>query len=116
MRIPKGKGFDLAGGLVITVVLEDILLVGTFLGAFGDQRSHHQECEPIHVDLKCDNDPEFFLLQLKCSAFVESVEFPRGTIIAINVNEVQFIAIGGECDCDSEYDDHRVPDDSNLSK
>lgn len=106
MRIPKGKGFDLAGGLTITVVLDDVILVGTFLGAFEDQR-HHKECPPVCVDLKCDNAPEFFLLQLKCSTFVESTEFPRGTIVAINVNQVQFIALGGECecDCDSEYDD-----------
>ncbi len=106
MRIPKGKGFDLAGGLVITVVLEDVVLIGTFLGAFGDER-HHQECPPVCVDLKCDNDPEFFLLQLKCGVLVESIDFPRGTVVAINVNRVQFIALGGECNCDSDYDDSR---------
>ncbi len=111
MRFPKGKGFDLTGGLLITVVVDDVILIGTFLGATGDER-HYQEYPPVHVDLKCDNDPEFFLLQLKCGVLVESIDFPKGTIIAINVNRVQFIAIGGECDCDSEYYDTRETADS----
>jgi hypothetical protein len=99
MRIPKGKGCDLACGLLITVVLEDVILVGTFLGEFGDERSAQRP--PTHVNLRCDNDPEFFLLQLTCDVLVDSVEFDAGTIVAVNVNEVQFITIGGECDSDS---------------
>ncbi|MBU2703824.1 hypothetical protein Ga0466249_004974 [Sporomusaceae bacterium BoRhaA] len=104
MKIPKGKGFDLACGLLITVVLEDVVLIGTFLGDFGNERS--VKCPPVHVDLKCDNDPDFFLLQLTCNVLVDSREFDAGTIVAINSNEVQFIAIGGECDseCDSKCD------------
>jgi hypothetical protein len=104
MKIPKGKGFDITCGLLITVVLEDVILVGTFLGEFGDERS--LKCPPVHVDLKCDSDPEFFLLQLTCDVLVDSVEFSSGTIVAINLNEVQFIAIGG--DCDTEDDDTKV--------
>jgi hypothetical protein len=96
MRIPQGKGLDLACGLLITVVLEDVILIGTFLGEFGDERS--TKCPPTHVDVKCDDDPEFFLLQLTCDVFVDSVEFDAGTIVAVNVNKVQFIAIGGNCD------------------
>lgn len=96
MKIPNGKGFDLTCGLLITVVLEDVVLIGTFLGEFGDERS--VKCPPVHVDLKCDNAPEFFLLQLTCSVLVDSVEFDIGTIVAINVNEVQFITVGGECE------------------
>jgi hypothetical protein len=107
MRIPKGKGFDLACGLLITVVLEDVILIGTFLGEFGDERSAQRP--PTHVNLRCDNDPKFFLLQLTCDALVDSVEFDAGTIVAINVNEVQFIAIGGECD--TEDDDTKVTTD-----
>lgn len=101
MNFPKGKGFDLTCGLTITVVLKGVILIGTFLGARGDER-HHNECPEIGV--KCDNDPEFFLLQLTCDVLVDSVEFVSGTIVAVNLNEVQFIAIGGECECDSDCD------------
>jgi hypothetical protein len=96
MKFPKGKGFDLAGGLVITVVLEDVILTGTFLGEIEER--HHDEpiiCPPAVVNV--DLDPEFILLQLVCDVRIDGREFEEGTIVAVNVEQIQFIAAGGEC-------------------
>jgi hypothetical protein len=87
-------------------VLEDVVLIGTFLGELRNERG--TKCPPVHVDLKCDNAPVFFLLQLAYSALIDSVEFDAGTIVAISVNEVQFIAIGGECDSECDSEDTKV--------
>lgn len=97
MKFPKGKGFDLAGGLVITVVLEDYALTGTFLGAI-EERSCHDD-SPIHVTVEVEEDVEFILLQLTCPLEVDDgPEFDVGTIIAINVQKILFIAPGGTCE------------------
>lgn len=99
MKFPKGKGFDLAGGLVITVVLEDHVLTGTFLGEINDR--HHDD-PPINVNVNVDVEPEFILLQLTCELDLEDgPEFPVGTIVAINVQEIQFIVPGGTCEEES---------------
>jgi len=99
MKFPKGKGFDLAGGLIITVVLDDYALTGTFLG--GVEERHHDD-PLIHVNAQVEDATEFILLQLTCSLEVEDGPgFPIGTIIAINVQEVLFIAPGGTCDEDA---------------
>lgn len=96
MKFPKGKGFDLAGGLVITVVLEDHVLTGTFLGEINDR--HHDD-PPINVNVNVDVEPEFILLQLTCELDLEDgPDFPVGTIVAINVQEIQFIVPGGTCE------------------
>jgi len=101
MKFPKGKGFDLAGGLIITVVLDDYAVTGTFLGASGDR--HHDDLPPIHVDVRVEVEEEFILLQLTCPVKVErGVELPVGTIIAINVRQILFIAPGGTCEDDKE--------------
>jgi hypothetical protein len=96
MKFPKGKGFDLAGGLVITVVLDDQVLTGTFLGGSEDR---HCDDPPIIVNVTVDEDPEFILLQLTCALEVDDrPEFPVGTIIAINVREILFVAPNGTCE------------------
>ena len=99
MKIPKGKGLDLTGGLVITVVLEDHVLTGTFLGEF--EHRDRKDC-PINVNVQVDVEPEFILLQLTCELELEDgPEFPVGTIVAINVQEIQFILPGGTCEEDT---------------
>ena len=96
MKFPKGQGFDLAGGLVITVVLDDHVLTGTFLGESEDR--HHDD-PPIIVNVTVDEDPEFILLQLTCELELKhGPDFPIGTIIAVNVQEILFIAPGGTCE------------------
>lgn len=92
MRFPKGKGFDLACGLVITVVLEDcVSLTGTFLG---DVHGHH------------DFRHEFILIQLtrpfcrKCCPDV-----PEGTCVAINIDNILFVIPGINCQCDKHDDE-----------
>jgi len=96
MKIPHGKGFDLTGGLVITVVLDDrIALTGTFLGEIPDERGFHKdECHPKWEQ----EEPEFILLQLTCN-FEESglPEIEAGTIVAINVEQILFVFPGGVC-------------------
>ena len=94
MKFPKGKGFDLAGGLIITVVVDEYALTGTFLGESEDR--HHDD-PPIIVNV--NEDPEFILLQLTCALKVDDrLEFPVGTIIAINVREILFVAPNGTCE------------------
>jgi len=94
MKIPKGKGFDLASGLLITVVLDDYVLTGTFLGGIEDR--HHND-PPIQVNV--EEETEFILLQLTCELEVEyRPEFPVGTIVAISVGKILFIIPGGECE------------------
>lgn len=110
MRIPKGKGFDLAGGLIITVVLDDITLIGTFLGEIEGEKEqrHHDEpiiCPPAKVEVNLQEDPEFILLQLVCDADIDDgPEIEQGTIVAVNTNKIQFIAPGGECGSHSNND------------
>lgn len=95
MKFPEGKGFDLAGGLIITVVLDDYALTGTFLGGI-DERSCHDD-RPIVVNV--EEETEFILLQLTCPLEVEDgPDFSVGTIIAINVEKILFIAPGGTCE------------------
>ncbi len=95
MKYPKGKGFDLTGGLIITVILEEYSLTGTFLGEIENRYCK----EPTHVSVQ--EDSEFILLQLTCPVdVINGPEFPIGTIIAINVEQILFIAPGGICDTD----------------
>jgi len=96
MKIPKGKGFDIASGLTITVVLEEYTLIGTFLERIKERSCHDDP--PIHVNVKVTEEPEFILLQLTCPLKVDrGIELPVGTIIAINVQQILFIAIIGTC-------------------
>lgn len=103
MRFPKNQGFDLIHGLVITVVLEErITLTGRFLGDIGDRGHDHcnEKIQPINVNV--DIDSEFILLQLICEVEVEDgPEFDVGTIVAVNIDRILFIAPGGECDTDT---------------
>jgi len=95
MKFPKNKGFDLAGGLVITVVLEDYALTGTFLGEIEDRSCHNDST----IDVTVEEEVEFILLQLTCPLEVEDgPDFSVGTIIAINVQKILFIAPGGTCE------------------
>ncbi|MBP2628145.1 MAG: hypothetical protein H6Q68_2856 [Firmicutes bacterium] len=95
MKFPIGKGFDLSGGILITVVLDEYALTGTFLG--GSEERHH-DAQPIHVNVEVEEETEFILLQLTCPLEVEDgPDFPIGTIIAINVQKILFIAPGGVC-------------------
>jgi len=99
MKFPKGKGFDLAGGLSITVALDDYTLIGTYLGGVGDR--HHDDPPPIHVDVQVNEEAEFILLQLSCCLKVDhKTELPVGTIIAINVQQILFIGPGVACEED----------------
>ena len=95
MRFPNCNGFTLACGLVITVFLEDrVTLTGTFLGEVHDRRRRRR-----FIDFH-----EFILLQLTCP-FCEkgAPEIPRGTFVAINVEEIQFI-VPGHC-CHEKHDE-----------
>lgn len=95
MRIPRQQGFDLIGGLVITVVLSEYALTGRFLGEFDDRHCHSDS--PTIVNVNREN--EFILLQLVCPVDIETrADLPIGTIIAVNVDRILFIAPGGECD------------------
>lgn len=94
MKFPVGTGFDLTSGLVITVVLDDYVLTGTFLGKV-EERSCHDE-QPIYVNV--EEEAEFIFLQLTCALVDEGVlELPIGTIIAINVRKILFLAPNGTC-------------------
>jgi hypothetical protein len=100
MRFPKEQGFDLIAGLVITVVLEDYSLTGRFLGEFDDRHCHEHDEAPTIVNV--NRETEFILLQLVCPVDVEDgPDFPIGTIIAINVDRILFIAPGGSCEIDT---------------
>ena len=102
MKFPKGKGFDLSGGLVITVVLDAHVLTGTFLGEID---SRHHGDPPIKVNANVNLEQEFILLQLTCElALEDGPEFPVGTIIAINVQEIQFIVPSGTCAAETVSD------------
>lgn len=101
MKFPKNKGFDLACGVVITIVLDTVLhdklvtLTGTFLGEI--QEKHH--------DKRGDNFHEFILIQLACP-FCErgGLEIPEGTLCLINVDQILFIIPGMKCN-DKKHDD-----------
>lgn len=108
MKFPKGKGFDLACGVVITVVLDAVVhnelvrLTGTFLGEI-DEKHHHRRSECCH---------EFILIQLT-SPFCDrsGLEVPEGTLVAVNLCEILFIIPGRKCPekwcdkCQSKFDD-----------
>jgi len=95
MKFPKGHDFDLIGGLVITVFLEDNLsLTGTFLAEIEDR--HHDDPTPIHVNV--EEEAEFILLQLTCPFCAPGLPFlPVNTIVAVNVEQILFISPGQEC-------------------
>lgn len=96
MRFPKNKGFDLISDLVITVELEEITLIGTFLGEI-EERHNHGGNQPKNVTV--DEYLEFILLQLVCEVEIhDGPKIPVGTIVAINLDQILFIAPGGECD------------------
>ncbi|WP_378952288.1 hypothetical protein [Pelosinus sp. sgz500959] len=96
MKIPKGKGFDLVCGLVITVVLDDFTsLTGTFLGEI-QEKCHHRRCDEFH---------EFILIQLTCPVCKkDGPKIAEGTFCAINVDKIQFIFPGMKCP-DKKEDD-----------
>ena len=89
MRFPDCKGFSLVCGVVITVFLEDrVTLTGTFLGEVHDHRRRRR-----FIDFH-----EFILIQLTCPFCAKGApEIPRGTFVAINVAEIQFIIPGHGC-------------------
>lgn len=94
MKFPKGKGFDLACGVVVTIVLNKVLrddfvtLTGTFLGEIEENR-HRKRVEDFH---------EFILIQLTCP-FCErgGPEIPEGTFVAVNVEQILFAIPGKKC-------------------
>lgn len=109
MKFPKGKGFDLACGVVVTVVLDAVVhnelvrLTGTFLGEIDDKHHHRKpEC--------CQ---EFILIQLTTPFRDRSgLEIPEGTLVAINLCEILFIIPGRKCHdkwwcekCQDKFDD-----------
>lgn len=95
MKFPKEQGFDIIRGLVLTVVLSEYSLTGRFLGGLEDRHCHDDSPTIINVN----RENEFILLQLLCSVDVEDgPDFPAGTIIAINVDRILFIAPGGTCE------------------
>jgi hypothetical protein len=51
----------------------------------------------VHSCQICENQQKFCFT---VTNNMDSVEFDAETIVTINLNEVQFIAIGGECDTD----------------
>jgi len=78
LKIPKGKGFDLAAGAAITVFLDDFApLTGLFLGDI------HKRRDSFH---------EFILLRLT-RPFVQKggTKISAGTLCAINVEQILFI-------------------------
>lgn len=112
MRLPKGLGFDIACGLVVTVVLDDFVsLTGTFLGEVQEKHHHHR---------KCDDLREFILIQLTSPLCrMKDQKIPEGTFCAINVDKIQFIFPGVKCpekkheewdDQESKYGDDKCSD------
>jgi hypothetical protein len=99
MRFPTGKGFDLACDMVVTVVLDNVTLIGTFLGEIEER--HHDD--PTYVDVDVDNEDEFILLKLLHDVEINNVETKEGTIVAVNIGQIQFIAPGGECKNDKKH-------------
>jgi len=108
VKFPKGKGFDLACGVVITVVLDAVVdnelvrLTGTFLGEI-EEKHRHRSFESCH---------EFILIQLTTPFCDRSgLEVPEGTLVAINACEILFIIPGRKshdvwCEkCHSKHDD-----------
>ncbi|QJW46871.1 hypothetical protein HA075_14200 [bacterium BFN5] len=86
MRIPQGLGFDLTCGINLAVVLANgNVLQGTLLGVVGDRNIGYYP--PIPPNQQPEDTTEFLLLQLTC-AFSS---FPEGTIIAVNVEQIQLI-------------------------
>jgi hypothetical protein len=106
MKFPKGKGFDLSGGLVLTIVLDDgFTLTGRFLGEAERKLSGNNNCPSPHHGV--DNEAEFILLQLTESVITSckfrEVLFPEGSVIAINVDQILFIGPGINCENDDDY-------------
>jgi len=108
MRFPKGRGFNLVNGLVVTVVLDDFVsLTGIFLGEI-QEKDHHRKCDELN---------EFILIQLTYPVCVrQEKEIAEGTFCAINVDKIQFIFPGvkysdkkhGKCDDqDDTYGDDK---------
>jgi len=107
MKIPKGTGFDLAGGFTITLILSGgYFLVGTFLGVIDDERDYGDKtkfiCPPTKVKIENEvefaDGAEFILLQLVCPFSVTGLPFfATGTIVAVDVEQVLFIATGTSC-------------------
>lgn len=103
MKFPKGKGFDINSSLVITVVTnEEFVFTGTFLGELEERGD-----TPIFVDVDVNVETEFILLQLTCPFNVRHIpELPVGTIVAVNVAEIIFIAPISECECECDDKHH----------
>ncbi|MBC8015505.1 MAG: hypothetical protein H7X79_07160 [Sporomusaceae bacterium] len=97
MKFPKGLGFDIVCGLVVTVVLDDFVsLTGTFLGEVQEKHHHHRKCNDLH---------EFILIQLTSSICGRKEQIiPEGTFCAINIDKIQFIFPGVKCP-DKKYDE-----------
>jgi hypothetical protein len=101
MKFPRGKGFDLACGVVVTVVLNTVVhdelvtLTGTFLGEI-EEKHHHRRSDDFH---------EFILLQLTCP-FCERgrTKIPEGTFVSINIDQILFTIPGRKCH-DKKHDD-----------
>ncbi|GBG55297.1 hypothetical protein SPFL3102_00723 [Sporomusaceae bacterium FL31] len=87
MRIPQGLGFDLTNGVNLAIVLVNgNVLQGTLLAVVGDRNMGYYPPIPPNQQPR-ENNTEFLLLQLTC-AFAS---FPEGTIIAVNVEQIQLI-------------------------
>jgi hypothetical protein len=105
LQFPKNKGFDLAGGIVITVFLDEFVhLTGTFLGDVHDQH---------HLKRRKDRH-EFILIQLTCPFWDRGkTKLPEGTLCAINIDQIIFIIPGNKNhdnnnhgdDCHVKHDD-----------
>ena len=98
MKFPKGKGFDLACGVVVTVVLNTVVhdelvtLTGTFLGET-EEKHHRRRCNDCH---------EFILIQLTCPFCAKGgPEIPEGTLVSINIEQILFTIPVKKC-----YDDN----------
>ena len=104
MKFPKGLGFDIACGLVVTIILDDFVsLTGTFLGEIQEKHHHHRKCNDLH---------EFILIQLTSPIDGRKEQkIPEGTFCAINVDKIQFIFPGVKCP-DKKYDPCDDYDDS----
>lgn len=100
MKFPKRKGFELHCGLVITAVLDNgFSLTGTFLGEIEERHHDPIICPPSPVNVHVDNDSEFIFLQLKCPFCAPDLPYiPEETIVAVNVAQILFIFLGGECE------------------
>lgn len=86
MKIPKGHGFDLTGGVVFGVVVSPgSYLQGTLLGVVGDRTGNW---DGPKGDCCCDDDNEFLLLQLTCDLYPY---FSIGSVIAVNINNIFLI-------------------------